>query len=67
MSVLLWPVKALFAVILFVISTVGRIVAASIGLFFVVIGLIFTATVVFMPLGIPMFLFGSLILIFSVI
>ena len=67
MSVLLWPVKALFAAIFFIISAVGRLVAVIMGLFFVAFGMFLMVTVVGIPVGIPLFVFGLLILLFSVI
>jgi hypothetical protein len=60
---LLWPFKALIDLIEGIIKLTGRLVAAVIGLAVMIVGVVLTALVITAPLGIPMIVFGFLLMI----
>jgi len=64
MNILLWPFKAILALVFFIIELVGRFVAAVLGLVFILVGVIVSLTVVGAIVGVPLiivgiFLFGA--------
>ena len=61
----LWPVAALWDLLAFIIRLTGRLIGAVIGLVFLVLGVVFTMTVVGAPIGIPLFIFGLMLLVRS--
>jgi hypothetical protein len=58
MSVILFPFKLVWNLATFILSTVGRLVAIIIGVLLMIVGVVLTITIVAAPIGIPMFLFG---------
>ncbi|MCJ7519071.1 MAG: hypothetical protein MUO42_05290 [Anaerolineaceae bacterium] len=60
---LLWPFKALMDLIEGIIRLTGRLVAAVIGLAFMIVGVVLTALVITAPLGIPVIVFGFLLIV----
>ena len=60
---LLWPFKALIDLIEGIIKLTGRLVAAAIGLAIMIAGVVLTALVITAPLGIPLIIFGFLLMV----
>jgi hypothetical protein len=60
---LLWPFKMLMSLIEGIIKLTGRLVAAVIGLAIMIVGVVLTALVITAPLGIPMIVFGFLLMV----
>jgi len=60
---LLWPFKVLMDLIEGIIKLTGRLVAAVIGLAIMIVGVVLTALVITAPLGIPMIVFGFLLMV----
>jgi len=59
----LWPFKALWNLLEVIIRLTGRLVAAVIGLVFMIVGFVLTITVLASPIGIPLIVFGFLLMI----
>ena len=59
----LWPFKALWDLLELIIRLTGRLVAAIIGLVFMIVGFVLTITVLASPIGIPLMVFGFLLMI----
>ncbi len=62
-SWLLWPFKALMDLVEGIIKLTGRLVAAVIGLAIMIVGVVLTVLVITAPLGIPLIIFGFLLII----
>ena len=60
---LLWPFKALMDLIEGIIKLTGRLVAAVIGLSIMTVGVVLTMLVITAPIGIPMIIFGFLLMV----
>lgn len=60
---LLWPFKALLDLVEGIIKLTGRLVAAVIGLALMIVGVVLTALVITAPLGIPLIVFGFLLVV----
>jgi hypothetical protein len=60
---LLWPFKLLMDLVEGIIKLTGRLVAAVIGLAIMIVGVVLTALVITAPLGIPMIIFGFLLMV----
>jgi hypothetical protein len=60
---LLWPFKALWDLLAFILRLTGRLVAALIGLGIAIVGFILTILVISAPIGIPMMVFGFLLMV----
>lgn len=60
---LLWPLKLLFDLIECIIKLTGRLVAAVLGLAFLIVGVVLTVLVITAPIGIPMIAFGFLLMV----
>jgi hypothetical protein len=63
---LLWPFVALWNLITWILSLTGRLIAAVVGLVFTIVGAILTVTVIGAVVGIPMIVFGLLLMIRSI-
>ena len=63
---LLWPFVALWNLVAWILQFTGRLVAAILGLVFMIIGAILTVTIVGSVIGIPMIIFGFLLLLRSI-
>ncbi len=60
---ILWPFWAIWRLIALIVGLTGRLIAVVLGLVFGIVGLILTVTVVLSPIGIPLTLFGALLVI----
>lgn len=60
---LLWPFYALWMLIAGLIRLTGRLVAVVLGLVFLIVGGILTVTVIGSILGIPLMIFGFLVIV----
>ena len=58
---LLWPFVALWRLVTWILAMTGRLVAILLGIVFMVVGVIATLTVIGAFIGVPMFLFGVLL------
>ncbi len=61
MSCLLWPFAALWRLITLVFELTGRLIAIVLGVVVMILGVIVCLTVVGAVVGIPMILFGLLV------
>ncbi len=59
----LWPFVAIWNLVIYIVSLTGRLVAILLGLVLLIIGGILTALIVTAPIGIPLALFGLLLVI----
>lgn len=59
----LWPFKALWDFLAWIIKMTGRLVAAVIDLTIMIAGFVLTITVIASPVGIPMMVFGFLLMV----
>ncbi len=58
---LLWPFVALWRLVTWILAMTGRLVAILLGIVFMVVGVIATLTVIGAIIGVPMVLFGVLL------
>ena len=63
----LWPFKALWDLLAFILSMTGRLIAAILGIVFMMVGLLLTATVVGAVVGLPLIIVGFLLLLRSIL
>ncbi len=63
----LWPFKALWDLLAFILSLTGRLIAAILGIVFMMVGLLLTATVVGAVVGLPLIIVGFLLLLRSIL
>ena len=59
----LWPFAALWRLVSGILVVTGRLVAVVLGLVFVLVGALLSATVVGAIVGVPLILFGGLLVI----
>lgn len=64
--VLLWPFYAVWRLLTFVLTVIGRLVCALFGIGLMIMGVAITLSVVGAPLGIPLASLGFLLLIRAV-
>ena len=64
--ILLWPFYAIWRLVTFILEVVGRFLAAVLGLALMAVGVFITLTIVAAPVGIPIAVFGFLLLIRAV-
>jgi len=57
----LWPFWAIWRLVEFILVLTGRLVAVILGLVFMLVGFIVSLTVIGAILGVPLFLFGLLL------
>ncbi len=62
----LWPFKAIWDLLAFILNLTGRLIAAVLGLALMIVGGILTITLFAAPIGIPVIIFGFLLLIRSI-
>ena len=62
----LWPFVAIWNLVAWILGLTGRLVAAILGLVFMIVGAILTVTVVGAVIGIPMIVFGFLLMLRSI-
>jgi len=60
---LLWPFWALWRLLAFIIGLTGRLVAIVLGFALMIVGAILIVTIVALPIGIPVVIFGFLLLL----
>jgi hypothetical protein len=60
---ILWPFVALWRLLAFIIELTGRLVAALLGLVFMIVGLVLTVTVIGAVVGVPLIIFGVLLIL----
>jgi hypothetical protein len=63
MPLLLWPFYAVWRLLTLILAITGRIVCALIGLAMMAAGVAITLSVVAAPIGIPLAVFGFLLLV----
>ena len=61
--ILLWPFYAIWRLLTFVLEVVGRLLCALLGLGLMAAGVAITISVVAAPIGIPIAVFGFLLLV----
>ncbi len=59
----LWPFVALWRLVTWILEMTGRFLAILLGIVFMVVGVIVTLTVIGAIVGVPMFLFGVLLVL----
>jgi hypothetical protein len=59
----LWPFWALWRLVTLILAGTGRLVAVILGLVFILVGFILTATFIGAIVGIPFIIFGLLLVI----
>lgn len=59
----LWPFVALWRLVSGILIVTGRLVAVVLGLVFVLVGALLSATVVGAIIGVPLILFGGLLVV----
>ncbi len=59
----LWPFVAIWDLVVYIVSLTGRLVAMLLGLALLIVGAILTVLVITAPIGIPLALFGLLLII----
>jgi len=62
----LWPFKAIWDLLAFILNITGRLIAAILGLVLMIVGAILTITLFAAPIGIPLIIFGFLLLVRSI-
>lgn len=64
-SCLLWPFQLIADLLTWVVTLTGRLVAVILGVVLVIVGIILTVLVITAPVGIPLLLFGILLMVRS--
>lgn len=59
----LWPFVALWRLLALILGLTGRLLAIILGIVVMILGLLVTLTVVAAPVGIPLMIFGFLLVI----
>jgi len=59
----LWPFAAIWNLVAWIVGLTGRMIAVVLGLVFLIVGALLTITVVGAIVGIPMIIFGLLLVI----
>jgi len=60
---ILWPFWAIWKLVVGIVAGTGRLVAAILGLVFMIVGAVLTVTIVGAIVGIPFLVFGFLLLL----
>ena len=60
---ILWPFVALWDLLTFILRTTGRVITVLLGLLLMIAGAALSMTVIGAPVGIPLAIFGFLLLI----
>lgn len=60
---ILWPFWALWKLVIGIVAGTGRLVAAILGLVFLIVGVVLTVTIVGAIVGIPFIIFGLLLIL----
>jgi hypothetical protein len=59
----LWPFVALWRLLAAIVGLTGRLVAIVLGLVLLIVGAVLTALIVTAPIGLPLALFGLLLVV----
>ena len=59
---ILWPFWAIWKLVVIIVAGTGRLVAAILGLVFMIVGAVLTFTIVGAIVGIPFLIFGFLLI-----
>ena len=62
-SCLLWPFWAIWRLVVGIVEVTGRLVAILLGIVLMIVGVVLTATVIGAVVGIPLVLFGLLLVV----
>jgi hypothetical protein len=57
----LWPFYAIWRLLTWIVKLTGRLIAVILGFALIIIGVVLSITVILLPLGIPMIMFGFLL------
>lgn len=57
----LWPFYAIWRLITWIVRLTGRLIAIILGFALIIVGAVLCITVVLLPLGVPMIVFGFLL------
>jgi len=57
----LWPFYAIWRLLTWIVKLTGRLIAIILGLAMIIIGAVLCITVILLPLGVPLIIFGFLI------
>jgi len=57
----LWPFWAIWQLVTWIVRLTGRLIALLIGFALIIIGAVLCITVILLPVGIPMIIFGFLL------
>ncbi len=60
---LLWPFAALWNLLCWILQVTGRLIAAILGLVIFIVGIVLTLTVIGAIVGIPLAIFGLLLMV----
>ena len=58
----LWPFWAIWRFFTWIVSLTGRLLAIMLGLLMIILGGVLCITVILLPLGIPLMIFGFLLI-----
>lgn len=62
----LWPFYAIWRLVVFIIEMTGRLVGLILGAVFILVGVVLSLTVIGAVLGVPLALFGLLLMVRSI-
>jgi hypothetical protein len=65
-SCLAWPFVAFWGLLSTILNLTGRLVAGVLGLALMIVGIVLTVLVITSPIGIPLIVFGVLLIIRSI-
>jgi hypothetical protein len=65
-SCLAWPFVAFWGLLSTILNLTGRLIAGVLGLALMIVGVVLTILVVTAPIGIPIIVFGLLLLVRSI-
>ncbi len=63
---ILWPFVALWNLITWILQLTGRLIAAVLGLVFMIVGVLLTVTVIGAVVGLPLIVFGFILMVRSI-
>jgi hypothetical protein len=63
--ILLWPFWAIWRLLYLILSLTGRLIGAVLGLVLMIVGVVVSLTVVGMIVGVPLVIFGFLLILRS--
>ena len=62
---ILWPFKLIWDLLTLILNLTGRIIGAVLGLILLIVGAILTILVISAPVGIPLAIFGFMLIVRS--